>query len=24
MDPSSPYAMQRLIDLKDKFEIAFA
>jgi phosphoglucomutase len=24
MDPSSPYAMQRLIDLKDKFDIAFA
>jgi phosphoglucomutase len=24
MDPSSPYAMQRLIRLKDKFEIAFA
>ena len=24
MDPSSPYAMQRLIDLKDQFEIAFA
>jgi phosphoglucomutase len=24
MDPSSPYAMQRLIDLKDRFEIAFA
>ena len=24
MDPSSPYAMQRLIGLKDKFEIAFA
>jgi len=23
MDPSSPYAMQRLIDLKDRFEIAF-
>lgn len=23
MDPSSPYAMQRLIDLKDKFAIAF-
>jgi phosphoglucomutase len=24
MHPSSPYAMQRLIDLKDRFEIAFA
>ncbi len=24
MDPSSPYAMRRLIDLKSKFEIAFA
>jgi len=24
MDPSSPYAMQRLIDLKDRFDIAFA
>ena len=24
MDPSSPYAMQRLIDLKDHFDIAFA
>jgi phosphoglucomutase len=24
MDPSSPYAMQRLITLKDRFEIAFA
>jgi phosphoglucomutase len=24
MDPSSTYAMQRLIDLKDKFEVAFA
>ncbi len=24
MDPSSPYAMQRLIHLKDRFEIAFA
>jgi phosphoglucomutase len=24
MDPSSPYAMRQLIDLKDKFEIAFA
>ncbi len=24
MDPSSPYAMQRLIGLKDSFEIAFA
>ena len=24
MDPSSPYAMQKLIDLKDRFEIAFA
>jgi phosphoglucomutase len=24
MDPSSPYAMQRLIDLKDRFEIAWA
>jgi phosphoglucomutase len=24
MDPSSPYAMQRLINLKDGFEIAFA
>ena len=24
MDPSSPYAMQRLIDLKDRFAIAFA
>ncbi len=24
MDPSSPYAMQRLIALKDRFEIAFA
>jgi phosphoglucomutase len=23
MDPSSPYAMQRLIDLKERFEIAF-
>ncbi|HEX2789043.1 MAG TPA: phosphoglucomutase (alpha-D-glucose-1,6-bisphosphate-dependent) [Steroidobacteraceae bacterium] len=23
MDPSSPYAMQRLIDLKDRFDIAF-
>lgn len=24
MDPSSPYAMQRLLGLKDRFEIAFA
>jgi phosphoglucomutase len=24
MDPSSPYAMQRLIDMKDKFDISFA
>jgi len=24
MDPSSPYAMQTLIDLKDRFDIAFA
>jgi len=24
MDPSSPYAMQRLIQLKDRFEVAFA
>jgi len=24
MDPSSPYAMQRLVSLKDKFDIAFA
>ena len=24
MDPSSPFAMQRLIDLKDRFELAFA
>jgi phosphoglucomutase len=24
MDPSSPYAMQKLISLKDKFDIAFA
>jgi phosphoglucomutase len=24
MDPSSPYAMQRLIDLKDQFDIGFA
>jgi phosphoglucomutase len=24
MDPSSPYAMQRLIDLKDRYDIAFA
>ena len=24
MDPSSPYAMQRLVGLKDRFEIAFA
>lgn len=24
MDPSSPYAMERLISLKDKFDIAFA
>src|SRR5512142_2773207 len=24
MDPSSPYAMQRLIELKDRFEISFA
>ena len=24
MDPSSPYAMQRLIDSKDRFDIAFA
>src|SRR5262245_6147181 len=24
MDPSSPYAMQRLIELRDKFDIAFA
>jgi phosphoglucomutase len=24
MDPSSPYAMQRLIDFKDRFDIAFA
>ena len=23
MDPSSPYAMQRLLDLKDRFDIAF-
>ena len=24
MDPSSPYAMQRLLDIKDSFDIAFA
>lgn len=24
MDPSSPYAMKRLIDLKDKYQVAFA
>jgi phosphoglucomutase len=24
MDPSSPYAMQRLIDIKDRFQVAFA
>ncbi len=24
MDPSSPYAMQRLIDIKDRFDIGFA
>ena len=24
MDPSSPYAMRRLIDLKERFEVAFA
>jgi len=24
MDPSSPYAMKKLVDLKDKFDIAFA
>ena len=24
MDPSSPYAMRRLVELKDKFDIAFA
>ena len=24
MDPSSPYAMKRLIDLKDRFQLAFA
>ena len=24
MDPSSPYAMQRLVDLKDRFDISFA
>jgi phosphoglucomutase len=24
MDPSSPYAMRRLIDLQDRFEVAFA
>ena len=24
MDPSSPYAMQRLVNLKDRFDIAFA
>jgi phosphoglucomutase len=24
MDPSSPYAMQRLINLKDKYQVAFA
>ncbi len=24
MDPSSPYAMQRLINLKDRFDVAFA
>jgi phosphoglucomutase len=24
MDPSSPYAMQRLIDIKDRFDLAFA
>lgn len=24
MDPSSPYAMQRLIDIKDRFDVAFA
>lgn len=24
MDPSSPYAMQRLVGLKDKFDVAFA
>jgi len=24
MDPSSPYAMQRLIELKDRFDLAFA
>ncbi|HEY4367674.1 MAG TPA: phosphoglucomutase (alpha-D-glucose-1,6-bisphosphate-dependent) [Steroidobacteraceae bacterium] len=24
MDPSSPYAMRRLVDLKDRFDVAFA
>ena len=24
MDPSSPYAMQRLLDIKDRFDVAFA
>src|SRR5438094_9376878 len=24
MDPSSPYAMQRLIQMKDRFDLAFA
>ena len=24
MDPSSPYAMARLVDLKDQYQIAFA
>ena len=24
MDPSSPYAMRRLMDMKDRFDIAFA
>jgi phosphoglucomutase len=24
MDPSSPYAMQRLLDLRDRFDVAFA
>ncbi len=24
MDPSSPYAMQRLIAIKDRFDVAFA
>ena len=24
MDPSSPYAMQRLLGMKDRFDVAFA